>query len=61
MGSGRCEEFGWDRWGVRSVVGVGSVGGVWVGGQGVRCVGGVGEMGEWRVGIGGQGRWEGEA
>ena len=32
MGSGRWVECGWDRWGVRSVVGVGSVGGVWVGG-----------------------------
>ena len=28
MGSGRWEECGWDRWGVRSVVGVGRVGGV---------------------------------
>ena len=46
-----CEECGWG----------GQCGRCVGGGQGVRCVGGAGEMGAWRVGIGGQGRWEGEA
>ena len=54
MGSGRWVECGWDRWGVRSVVGVGSVGGVWVGG-GCEVCGWSGRNGrvegrDWRTG-----------
>ena len=45
MGSGRWEECGWDRWGVRSVVGVGSVGGVSGWGAGCEACGWSGRNG----------------